>query len=384
MHSVSCQDRDDASDRPSARTVTTARRRHRLDPKVTHAACAPGHPCARTRSRRAHDPVPYRRHARRRPARRRVGLTQRWWPTRLRLRRTVRCLTRTPCTRSTVRARSSRSTSRPTTVRGRTPRHRAPGATTAWDSREGVSMFGDARRAARTPSPRTTRSTSSVPDVKNADPSARVRAARRGQPGDGPVLLRGTGRAPIWRVRPEHEDPHRPGRLPPEPRDGHERRHGLQHPRPAVRRDRHQVRRVDVTDLPTTAMPSGAATCRRRDRTLPNGTNSPGIAFSSDGYLYVSSSATATVSRRRRCSSSTRVGCEQRRFAITGDFGSVGPRDLQLREHARRAGERRRALEGRRPVRSPRRRAIRPPRATPRARRAAPRPVSRRRPPVPC
>ncbi|MFJ6171536.1 Ig-like domain-containing protein [Curtobacterium sp. NPDC092190] len=88
----------------------------------------------------------------------------------------------------------------------------------------------------------------------------------------------------------------------------------------------HKVYRVDTTELPTTAMPSGGRNLSTTEiGTLPNGTNSPGIAFSSDGYLYVSSSATATngVKTTTVFQLDPTSGAEQRRFAITGDFGAT-------------------------------------------------------------
>lgn len=88
----------------------------------------------------------------------------------------------------------------------------------------------------------------------------------------------------------------------------------------------HKVYRVDTTELPTTAMPSGGRNLSTTEiATLPNGTNSPGIAFSSDGYLYVSSTATANTGVKTTTvfQLDPTSGAEQRRFAITGDFGAT-------------------------------------------------------------
>ena len=88
----------------------------------------------------------------------------------------------------------------------------------------------------------------------------------------------------------------------------------------------HKVYRVDTTELPTTAMPSGGRTLSTTEiATLPSGTNSPGIAFSSDGYLYVSSTAIASngVKTTTVFQLDPTSGAEQRRFAISGDFGAT-------------------------------------------------------------
>ncbi len=70
----------------------------------------------------------------------------------------------------------------------------------------------------------------------------------------------------------------------------------------------HKVYRVDTTELPTTAMPSGGRNLSTTEiGTLPNGTNSPESPSRPTG---TSTSPRPrprpTVSRRRRCSSSTR------------------------------------------------------------------------------
>lgn len=88
-----------------------------------------------------------------------------------------------------------------------------------------------------------------------------------------------------------------------------------------------KVYRVDTTQLPTTAMPAGGRNLSTTEiGTLPNGTNSPGIAFSSDGYLYVSSTATD----RRTGVNTTTVyqldptsGAQERQFVIAGDYGAT-------------------------------------------------------------
>ncbi|MDM7891949.1 Ig-like domain-containing protein [Curtobacterium caseinilyticum] len=87
----------------------------------------------------------------------------------------------------------------------------------------------------------------------------------------------------------------------------------------------HKVYRVDATELPTTTMPAGGRNLSTTEiGTLPNGTNSPGIAFSSDGYLYVSSSATANnVATTTVYQLDPTSGAEQRRFTISGDFGAT-------------------------------------------------------------
>ncbi|PZF57766.1 hypothetical protein DEJ23_06390 [Curtobacterium sp. MCSS17_008] len=87
----------------------------------------------------------------------------------------------------------------------------------------------------------------------------------------------------------------------------------------------HKVYRVDTTELPTTSMPvSGRALSTTEIGQLPSGTNSPGIAFSSDGYLYVSSTATANnVSTTTVYQLDPTSGAEIRRFAVSGNFGAT-------------------------------------------------------------
>ncbi len=149
----------------------------------------------------------------------------------------------------------------------------------------------------------------------------------------------------------------------------------------------HQVYRVDTTELPTTAMPSGGRNLSTTEiGTLPNGTNSPASPSRPTG---TSTSPRPrqrpTVSRRRRCSSSTRRRVPSSVASRSPATSAVRPRDLQLR----------RTLTGQASVDdrwnatdqfalSIAGQGIRPPRPVPRARRAARgrRPVEDRRCPA--
>jgi len=87
----------------------------------------------------------------------------------------------------------------------------------------------------------------------------------------------------------------------------------------------HKVYRVDTTELPTTAMSAGGRNLSTTEiGELPSGTNSPGIAFSSDGYLYVSSTVTTNnVSTTTVYQLDPTSGAEVRRFAVSGNFGAT-------------------------------------------------------------
>lgn len=87
----------------------------------------------------------------------------------------------------------------------------------------------------------------------------------------------------------------------------------------------HKVYRVDTTELPTTPMPAGGRNLSTTEiGELPSGTNSPGIAFSSDGYLYVSSTASSNnTSTTTVYQLDPTSGAEIRRFAVSGNFGAT-------------------------------------------------------------
>ncbi|WP_281266879.1 Ig-like domain-containing protein [Curtobacterium sp. 9128] len=77
-----------------------------------------------------------------------------------------------------------------------------------------------------------------------------------------------------------------------------------------------KIYRVNVPKLPTTA---GAPTINATEiATLPSGTNSPGIAFSSDGYLYVSNSPSNTSTVLYQLDPTT--GQSLRNFSVNASF----------------------------------------------------------------
>ena len=94
-----------------------------------------------------------------------------------------------------------------------------------------------------------------------------------------------------------------------------------------------QIFRLDQT-VPTTA--GNAALTATSIATLPSGTNSPGIAFSSDGYLYVSNGSNLI---KLDPASGQQVGST---LALVERLHPDRPRQLQLPRHGDRAEERRR------------------------------------------
>ncbi|WIB27037.1 Ig-like domain-containing protein [Curtobacterium sp. MCSS17_015] len=86
-----------------------------------------------------------------------------------------------------------------------------------------------------------------------------------------------------------------------------------------------KVYRVDNETVPTA--PGTTALTTTEIATLPAGTNSPGIAFSSDGYLYVSNttttgSGTSAVSTTTIYQLDPTSGTQVRSFPVTGNFGA--------------------------------------------------------------
>ncbi|WP_139195059.1 Ig-like domain-containing protein [Curtobacterium sp. MCBA15_001] len=81
------------------------------------------------------------------------------------------------------------------------------------------------------------------------------------------------------------------------------------------------VYRLDSETVPTT--PGSTALTTTKIATLPAGTNSPGIAFSSDGYLYVSNTATANgTSTTTIYQLDPTSGTPVRNFPVAGNFSA--------------------------------------------------------------
>ncbi|WIB36527.1 hypothetical protein DEJ15_05220 [Curtobacterium sp. MCJR17_043] len=86
-----------------------------------------------------------------------------------------------------------------------------------------------------------------------------------------------------------------------------------------------KVYRVNTEAVPTAPGQTDLGTTEIA--TLPSGTNSPGIAFSSDGYLYVSNTTTSgtgtsTVSTTTIYQLDPTSGTQVRSFPVTGNFGA--------------------------------------------------------------
>ncbi|PZE61621.1 hypothetical protein DEJ24_05025 [Curtobacterium sp. MCPF17_001] len=86
-----------------------------------------------------------------------------------------------------------------------------------------------------------------------------------------------------------------------------------------------KVYRVDTETVPTTAGTTALTTTEIA--TLPAGTNSPGIAFSSDGYLYVSNSVTTgtapnTTTTTTLMQLDPTSGTQVRSFPVVGNYGA--------------------------------------------------------------
>ena len=82
-----------------------------------------------------------------------------------------------------------------------------------------------------------------------------------------------------------------------------------------------KVYRVNTETVPTTSGTTALATTAIA--TLPSGTNSPGIAFSSDGYLYVSNSVTTNnVATTTIYQLDPTAGTQVRSFPIVGNYGA--------------------------------------------------------------
>ncbi|MBF4582923.1 tandem-95 repeat protein [Curtobacterium sp. VKM Ac-2865] len=82
-----------------------------------------------------------------------------------------------------------------------------------------------------------------------------------------------------------------------------------------------KVYRVNTETVPTTSGTTALATTPIA--TLPSGTNSPGIAFSSDGYLYVSNSATTNnVATTTLYQLDPTAGTQVRNFPIVGNYNA--------------------------------------------------------------
>jgi VCBS repeat-containing protein len=82
-----------------------------------------------------------------------------------------------------------------------------------------------------------------------------------------------------------------------------------------------KVYRVNTETVPTTAGTTALGTTEIA--TLPQGTSSPGIAFSSDGYLYVSNSATANgVATTTLYQLDPTAGTQVRSFPIVGNYSA--------------------------------------------------------------
>ncbi|WP_186377011.1 Ig-like domain-containing protein [Curtobacterium pusillum] len=79
-----------------------------------------------------------------------------------------------------------------------------------------------------------------------------------------------------------------------------------------------KVYRVSTAKLPTAS--GTTAIAATAIATLPSGTNSPGIAFSSDGYLYVSNSPTTTSTVLYQLDPTT--GKSVRQFSVAGSFAA--------------------------------------------------------------
>ncbi|MDY1005563.1 Ig-like domain-containing protein [Curtobacterium sp. CFBP9011] len=86
-----------------------------------------------------------------------------------------------------------------------------------------------------------------------------------------------------------------------------------------------KVYRVDTETVPTTAGTTALTTTEIA--TLPSGTDSPGIAFSSDGYLYVSNSVTTGTAPNTTATTTLMQldptsGAQVRRFPVVGDYNA--------------------------------------------------------------
>jgi CshA-type fibril repeat protein len=86
-----------------------------------------------------------------------------------------------------------------------------------------------------------------------------------------------------------------------------------------------KVYRVDAETVPTTAGTTALSTTEIA--TLPTNTNSPGIAFSSDGYLYVSNSATTgtapnTTTTTTLLQLDPTSGAQVRSFPVVGNYNA--------------------------------------------------------------
>ncbi|KQS09159.1 hypothetical protein ASG04_09805 [Curtobacterium sp. Leaf183] len=81
------------------------------------------------------------------------------------------------------------------------------------------------------------------------------------------------------------------------------------------------VYRLDSDTVPST--PGATALSTTKIATLPSGTNSPGIAFSSDGYLYVSNTSTANnVSATTIYQLDPTSGAQMRSFPVVGNYAA--------------------------------------------------------------